>query len=96
MLFRSLPVDEIKIDKSFVAGMLNDEKDTMVVRSIIELGHNLGLRVVAEGVENLETLDALAVLGCDEAQGYYINQPQACGVLKEWFAVAPWKIGPND
>ena len=93
---KRLPVDEIKIDKSFVAGMLSDDKDAMVVRSIVELGHNLGLRVVAEGVENLETLDALAVLGCDEAQGYYINQPQACEVLKEWFAVAPWKIGPND
>ncbi len=91
-----LPVDEIKIDKSFVAGMLTDEKDAMVVRSIIELGHNLGHKVVAEGVENQATLDTLAALGCDEAQGYFINQPQACEVLKSWFAASPWKIGPNN
>lgn len=91
---KRLPVDEIKIDKSFVFGMLNDQRDAMVVRSIIELGHNLGHTVVAEGVENQEMYDFLASMGCDEAQGYFISRPQACEPLKDWFAVSSWKLGP--
>jgi diguanylate cyclase (GGDEF)-like protein len=91
---KRLPVDEIKIDKSFVLGMLGDQRDAMVVRSIIELGHNLGHAVVAEGVETREMYDLLASLGCDVAQGYFISRPQACEPLKEWLAVSPWKINP--
>ncbi len=89
---KRLPVDEIKIDKSFVSGMLDDQRDAMVVRSVIELGHNLGHTVVAEGVENREMYEFLASMGCDEAQGYFISRPQACEPLKDWFAVSPWKI----
>jgi diguanylate cyclase len=88
-----LPIKEIKIDKSFVAKMLTDKKDAMIVRSVIELGHNLGLTVVAEGVETKEMFDALAILGCDEAQGYFICRPQACESLKGWFPTSAWKIG---
>ena len=91
-----LPVNEIKIGKSFVAGMLANKKDAMVVRSVIDLGHNLGLRVVAEGVETKEMLAALAALGCDEAQGYFISKPQACEQLKNWFPTSLWKIGSVD
>jgi len=90
---KRLPVDEIKIDKSFVTGMLTDRNDAMIVRSVVELGHNLGVRVVAEGVETKEVFDALAALGCDEAQGYFITPPQACEPLKRWFPTAPWKLG---
>ena len=92
---KKLPVDEIKIDRSFISGMRTDEDDAVIVRSVIELGHNLGLRVVAEGVETIETFDALAALGCDEAQGYFITPPQACEPLKRWFPTSPWKIGPS-
>ena len=90
---RRLPVNEIKIDKSFIIGMLADKKDAMIVRSVIELGHNLGLIVVAEGVETQATLDSLTALGCDEAQGYFISRPQECGLLKSWFSTSPWALG---
>ncbi|MDA8363259.1 MAG: EAL domain-containing protein [Gammaproteobacteria bacterium] len=92
---RHLPVDEIKIDKSFVTDMLTNKRDAMIVRSVIELGHNLGLRVVAEGVENEATLDALALLECDEAQGYFISHPQDFGALLSWLATASWRPVPN-
>jgi diguanylate cyclase (GGDEF)-like protein len=72
---KKLPVNEIKIDKSFVIDMTSDENDLSIVRSIIELGHNLGLKVVAEGVESKAILDSLAALGCDHCQGYYISYP---------------------
>ncbi len=88
-----LPVNEIKIDKSFVAGMLTGKSDATIVRSVIELAHNLGLTVVAEGVETEATLDALAALGCDEAQGYFISRPQTCEVLKSWIPTSSWGPG---
>ena len=93
---KRLPVNEIKIDKSFVTNMLTDKQDAMIVRTVIEFGHNFGLTVVAEGVESKEVLDALAALGCDEVQGYFISKPQTCELLKIWFATSPYKIGPAD
>ena len=72
---RSLPVDTLKIDRSFVTPMLADEGSAVIVRSTIELAHNLGLRVVAEGVEDEATREALAMLGCHQAQGYYLSRP---------------------
>jgi diguanylate cyclase len=72
---KRLPVDELKIDKSFVRSMGSDSSDEAIVRSTIELGHNLGLSVVAEGVEDEETLLRLAALGCDRAQGFHIGRP---------------------
>lgn len=91
---KRLPVNEIKIDKSFVFNMLNDQRDAMIVRSIIELGHNLGHTVVAEGVETKEMYDFLASMDCDEVQGYFISRPQACESLKKWFTSSQWKISP--
>jgi diguanylate cyclase (GGDEF)-like protein len=70
-----LPVHEIKVDKSFVLGMTADDANTKIVRSIVDLGHNLGLRVVAEGVEDRLTWNALAAMKCDIAQGYYLSRP---------------------
>lgn len=81
---KQLPVDEIKIDKSFVMDMCEDENDAVIVRSIIDLSHNLGLRVVAEGVENQDTWDLLEILRCDEAQGYHMGRPMPPETVRQW------------
>jgi diguanylate cyclase (GGDEF)-like protein len=81
---RQLPVDEVKIDKSFVLGMGTDLGDLAVVRSIVELGHSLGLTVVAEGVEEDIARDQLEAMGCDVAQGYLISRPLAEDRLEAW------------
>ncbi len=83
---RRLPVDEIKIDRSFVMNMLHDANDESIVRATIELAHNLGLRVVAEGVEDLETWSRLADLGCDFAQGFYMSRPIPLSELIAWLS----------
>jgi EAL domain-containing protein (putative c-di-GMP-specific phosphodiesterase class I) len=70
-----LPVRELKIDRSFVAEMDLNQGDGVIVRSTIELGHNLGLRVIAEGIESRRTLEELTLLGCDGAQGYHLARP---------------------
>ena len=72
---QQLPVDELKIDRSFVTGIQRNRGNLAIVRSTIELGKQLGLKVVAEGVETLEELRCLARLGCDEVQGYYLSKP---------------------
>ncbi|HUX91978.1 MAG TPA: EAL domain-containing protein [Gallionellaceae bacterium] len=90
---KRLPVNELKIDKSFVTNMLTDEQDAMIVRTIIDFGHNFGLTVVAEGVETREVYDALATLGCDVIQGYFISKPLPCEQLKIWLATSHYKIG---
>jgi diguanylate cyclase (GGDEF)-like protein len=84
---RRLPIDEIKIDRSFVMNMKRDANDFMIVRATVELGQNLGLRVVAEGVEDLETFDKLAEFGCDEAQGFYIGRPMPVEEFTRWLTV---------
>jgi diguanylate cyclase (GGDEF)-like protein len=81
---RKLPIDELKIDRSFVSPMLQDESDLIIVRSTINLGHDLGLRIIAEGVEDAETLDRLALLGCDLAQGFHVSRPMAADAFTEW------------
>jgi len=81
---KRLPVNELKIDKSFVMAMDKDESDTKIVRSTIDLAHNLGLTVVAEGVENKVLLDKLRELDCDEAQGYFIAKPMPFDEFVEW------------
>jgi diguanylate cyclase len=78
---KRLPLDEVKIDRSFVAGMADDENDAVIVRSTIDLARNLGLQVVAEGVETAEIMHTLAELRCDIAQGYYISRPLPAGEL---------------
>ena len=81
---KSLPVDELKIDKSFVMAMESDEDDAKIVRSTIDLAHNLGLTVVAEGVENALIWDKLKALECDEAQGYYMSKPVPAHEFSAW------------
>jgi diguanylate cyclase (GGDEF)-like protein len=87
---RRLPLDELKIDLSFVSAMLSSDSDLAIVRSTIGLAHHLGLTVTAEGVEDEATLQALAALGCDQAQGYHIARPMAAAAVDAWRASAPW------
>ncbi len=81
---RRLPVGELKIDRTFVMNLLDSRNDEVIVRSTIELGHNLGLRVVAEGVEDEASLRELRRLGCDEAQGYHLSRPVPAPELERW------------
>ncbi|MBL8482701.1 MAG: EAL domain-containing protein, partial [Rhodocyclaceae bacterium] len=85
-------VDAIKIDKSFVEDMLTDHASDVIVRSTIELAHNLDLQVVAEGVENRDFWARLAQNGCDVAQGYEISKPIPADDFKSWQAQSPWKL----
>jgi len=89
-----LPVDELKIDKSFVQRLAADDKDATIVASTIALGHALGLRVTAEGVEDQATWERLAALGCDLAQGYYVSPPLPPAALARWLEAAPWTVAP--
>ena len=73
---KKLPVDSLKIDKSFIQGMVQNEDDAIIVRSTIDLAHNLGLKVVAEGIETEEVLETLIDMGCDRAQGNYFSRPR--------------------
>jgi EAL domain-containing protein (putative c-di-GMP-specific phosphodiesterase class I) len=86
-----MPVSELKIDKSFVERMAgNGSQDAAIVRSTNELGHNLGLKVVAEGVEDEQTLEMLSSFGCDSAQGYFIARPMPAADLLGWLHASSW------
>jgi diguanylate cyclase (GGDEF)-like protein len=85
---KRMPINELKIDRSFVSPMLQDESDLIIVRSTINLGHDLGLRVIAEGVEDEPTLAHLAHLGCDLAQGYHVSRPLPADAFSAWMSAA--------
>ncbi len=87
---KKLQVAKIKIDKSFVKDMAINHDDAVIVRSTVELGHNLGLTVIAEGVENQAAWDELKALGCDAAQGYYMARPLPPDKFMEWLKQSPW------
>ena len=89
---RRLPVDELKIDRSFVIG-LGTGQDEVVVRSTIDLAHNLGLSVVAEGVESLAVQERLLALGCDAAQGFFIGAPAGADATRQWIAARQTRPG---
>ena len=84
---KRLPVDELKIDKSFVMAMERELDDAKIVRSTIDLAHNLGLSVVAEGVESAATMHQLRELSCDEAQGFHLSKPMPAGEFAAWCIV---------
>ncbi|MES2503060.1 MAG: EAL domain-containing protein [Pseudomonadota bacterium] len=81
---KRLPVNELKIDRSFVMNIERDQDDVTIVKSTIELGHNLGLKVVAEGIENQKVWDILKLMGCDYGQGYFMSKPMAADKLFDW------------
>jgi EAL domain-containing protein (putative c-di-GMP-specific phosphodiesterase class I) len=80
-----LPVTELKIDRSFVSHMSDSRDLTTIVRSTIELGHSLGLKVVAEGVEDGQGFALLRELGCDGAQGYFMSPPLPADAFRRWY-----------
>jgi diguanylate cyclase (GGDEF)-like protein len=87
---RRLPIDELKIDRTCIMGMANDAGDALVVRSTIELARNLGLAVVATGVEDEATLDQLRTLGCDSVQGFLVSRPLAAEDVPAWIKESQW------
>lgn len=93
---KRLPVDELKIDQSFVTNMVQDTSNAAIVRSIIELGHNLGLRVVGEGVETSGALAQLRALGCDVVQGYYLGRPLPATEFLAWRNGYSWEAKTLD
>jgi len=94
---RALPISEIKLDKSFIMNMSRDANDATIVRSSIELAHNLGLNVVAEGIETASVADELDALGCDYGQGYWLRRPMPASAMTSWLAdtVSPRERHPS-
>jgi len=89
---RELPIDEIKIDKSFVAQMTRSEADAAIVRTVIHLAHDLGKQVCAEGVEDEATWRMLCDLDCDLAQGYWIARPMPANDFTNWLTDNSWGL----
>ena len=87
---KNLPAREIKIDKSFVMNMLDDPRDKSIVKAAIDLAHNLGLNVVAEGIEAQGMQDLLTEMGCDYGQGYHIARPMPDDALMQWLSESCW------
>ena len=87
---KNLPAKEIKIDRSFVMNMLDDPRDTSIVKAAIDLAHNLDLHVVAEGIEQQGMQDSLTDMGCDYGQGYHIARPMPEDALKQWLSESHW------
>ncbi len=81
---RNIPLHELKIDRSFVSNILEESENEAIVRSTIDLAHNMGLEVCAEGVEDEATLRHLSKIGCEQAQGYYLSKPVPCDYLIDW------------
>jgi len=89
---RRLPVSEMKIDRSFVIGLSSNQGDLTIVRTVVGLGHHLGLKVVAEGVEDAKTWDLLAAAGCDMAQGYYMARPMSAADFSGWLRTTNYGV----
>ena len=85
-MLKLLPVAELKIDRSFVMNMVNDAQDMRIVRSVIDLAHNMSILVVAEGVESVQALELLEKMGCDAVQGYHICKPVPANELEAWLS----------
>ncbi|MEP7054380.1 MAG: bifunctional diguanylate cyclase/phosphodiesterase [Actinomycetota bacterium] len=91
---KDLPISELKIDRSFVMTMTEDKSNALIVQSVIDLGHNLGLTIIAEGVETAQQLNALASYGCDVAQGYHLSRPMPVSAFDTWYAARPRIVTP--
>jgi EAL domain-containing protein (putative c-di-GMP-specific phosphodiesterase class I) len=89
-LLKKLPVKELKIDKSFVLNMQDDPEDRKIAKAVIDLAHNFGMRVVAEGIETKQALNLLTEMGCDQGQGYYMAKPMPEKDIKKWLIESSW------
>jgi EAL domain-containing protein (putative c-di-GMP-specific phosphodiesterase class I) len=89
---QNLPIDQLKVDRSFVVNVASVPGDAVIVRSTVDLAHNLGLTVVAEGVEDETTLDILVEYGCDSAQGHFFNRALAAEELTTWMIQSPFGL----
>ena len=89
---KDLPVEVLKIDKSFVTNLIENPSDRRIVQAIIDLAHNFDLTVVAEGVEDEETLDTLTLMGCERAQGFFVGHPMSAADLSDWLRDSPWEL----
>jgi EAL domain-containing protein (putative c-di-GMP-specific phosphodiesterase class I) len=81
-----MPLHELKIDKSFITNLMSDHQNSAIVRTTIELAHNMGLTVVAEGIEDEDTLRQLSDLGCEQAQGFFMSKPVSSDDLLHWLS----------
>ena len=95
VFLKQIAATVLKIDKSFIIAMSHSDNNAVIARSIIELAHNIGLQVVAEGVEDKQTYDILTAWGCDGAQGYYISQAIEADDFTRWLQQAPWGYRPG-
>ncbi len=93
---KKLPVHEIKIDRSFVMDMDQEEDDSIIVKTTVNMCHDLGYEVVAEGVETHSSCDTLKEMGCDYLQGYYLARPKPFGELLVWLDESPWSLNRNN
>jgi len=93
---KKMPLTELKIDRSFVQDILVSENDDVIVNATINLAHNLGFKVTAEGVESVEIMDILKSYGCDVAQGFYLSKPVAVSDFNNWMKNSEWKLKSND
>jgi EAL domain-containing protein (putative c-di-GMP-specific phosphodiesterase class I) len=87
---QKLPIDELKIDRSFVVAMTRDDNAAVIVRSVVKLAKGLGLSVVAEGVESEEAFKRLRSLGCDHVQGYWFGRSMDADHFRDWLTTSPW------
>ena len=92
---KRLPVQELKIDQSFVKDMIRNANDAHIVQAMLDLGRTFGLKVIAEGIEDWDTLDRLTNMGCDHGQGYYIARPMPFDELLEWIDHSGWTGADN-
>jgi len=93
---KKMPLTELKIDRSFVQDILVSENDDVIVNATINLAHNLGFKVTAEGVESVEIMDILKSYGCDVAQGFYLSKPVAVSDFNNWMENSEWKLKSNN
>ena len=84
MRLKLLPMDTVKVDRSFIENIAKDPKDRALVMAIVAMARNLGVKVVAEGVENQQDWDLVASMGCDQVQGYFVSRPLPFAQLLKW------------